>query len=244
MYSSSAAAGPPLLHGDLDLTIHEARGLPNMDVLSTLLRRLCLCPPAARMMAPRPSHSVPDGESAHHHRRRRRKRQPHGHRVLPTSDPYAAVVVPGPPAAMLARTYVFCNSEAPRWEARFLLPLAHRAARLDFHVRDVNPLGSDLIGTASLPVAAVPRDRAAAARTRRAHRPLRAELAGCRCLLAPPARAKLAGRRLPARAAAAPSGPAPPHVDLAGEAPSTFQISISNIPFFQFQHLVFTVPTF
>ena len=153
---------------------------------------------------------------------------------LPTSDLYAAVVVPGPPVAMLARTYVFCNSEAPRWEARFLLPLAHRAARLDFHVRDVNPLGSDLIGTASLPVAAVPRERAAAARTRRAHRPPRAELAGCRCLLAPPLRAKLASRRLPARAAAAPRGPAPPRVDLAGEAPSTFQISISNIPFFQF----------
>ena len=128
---------------------------------------------------------------------------------LPTSDPYAAVVVPGPPAAMLSRTYVFCNSEAPRWDARFLLPLAHRSARLDFHVRDVDPLGSDLIGTASLPVAAVPCERAAAARTRRAHRPPRVELAGCRCLLAPPPRAKLAGRRLPARAAAAPSGPAP-----------------------------------
>jgi hypothetical protein len=120
---------------------------------------------------------------------------------------------------MLARTYVFCNScnsEAPRWEACFLLPLAHRAARLDFHVRDVDPLGSDLIGTASLPVAAIPRERAAAARTRRAHRPQRVELAGCRCLLAPPPRAKLAGCRLPARAAAAPSGPAPPRAKLAG----------------------------
>ena len=106
---------------------------------------------------------------------------------LPTSDLYAAVVVPGPPAAMLARTYVFCNSEAPRWEARFLLPLTHRTARLDFHIRDVDPLGSDLIGTASLPVAAVPRERAAAARTRRAHRPPRAELAGCRCLSLPAA---------------------------------------------------------
>ena len=93
---------------------------------------------------------------------------------LPTSDLYAAVVVPGPPAAMLARTYIFCNSEAPRWEACFLLPLAHRAARLNFHVRDVDPLGSDLIGTASLPAAAVPCERAAAARTRRAHRPPRA----------------------------------------------------------------------
>ncbi|PVH65523.1 hypothetical protein PAHAL_1G015100 [Panicum hallii] len=158
MYSSSGAGGALLLHGDLDLTIHEARGLPNMDVLSTLLRRLCLCPPAAR-----PSRSAPDDESAHHHRhrhhhrlrRRRKPRQPHGHRVLPASDPYAAVVVPGAPAATLARTYVFRNSEAPRWEASFLLPLAHRAARLDLHVRDADPFGSDLIGTASLPAAAV-----------------------------------------------------------------------------------------
>ena len=151
---------------------------------------------------------------------------------------------------MLARTYVFCNSEAPRWEARFLLPLAHRAARLDFHIRDVDPLGSDLIGTASLPVAAVPRERAAAARTRRAHRPPRAELVGCRCLLAPPRRAKLAGRRLPARVAAAPSGPAPLRVDLAGEeggcSPEkrlqhfklvfpTFHSSNFNISYLQFQ---------
>ncbi|RLN09571.1 hypothetical protein C2845_PM11G12650 [Panicum miliaceum] len=137
MYSSSGAGGALLLHGDLDLTIHEARGLPNMDVHSTLLRRLCLCPPAARMAA-RPSRSAPDDESAHHHRirRRRKPRQPHGHRVLPTSDPHAAVV-------------------APRWEASFLLPLAHRAARLDFHVKDADPFGSDLIGTASLSAAAV-----------------------------------------------------------------------------------------
>ncbi|CAL5024394.1 unnamed protein product [Urochloa decumbens] len=172
MHSSGEAL---LLHGDLELTIHEARGLPNMDGLSTLLRRLCLCPPgmAARRGRP-PPRSLPDADddaesSAHHHhrshhehhlrRRRRRKRlpQPHGHRMVPASDAYAKVVAAGGPhdGTALARTFVFRNSESPTWEATFLLPLAHRAARLDFHVKDADPFGADLIGVASLPAAAL-----------------------------------------------------------------------------------------
>ncbi|CAN6236921.1 unnamed protein product [Urochloa humidicola] len=168
MHSSGAGGGEALLlHGDLELTIHEARRLPNMDGLSTFLRRLCLCPPATAT----PRRSLPDAdaaddESSHHHhhlhrrRRRRRKRQPqpHGRRVVPGSDAYAKVVVAGGgphDGAPLARTFVFRNSESPRWEASFLLPLAHRAARLDFHVKDADPFGADLIGVASLPAAAV-----------------------------------------------------------------------------------------
>jgi hypothetical protein len=97
-------SGELLLHGDLELTIHKARGLPNMDVLSTLLRRLCFCPAAS---PPSPKRSVPtpavDGDDRiHRHLRRRHKPQPHGHHILPTSDPYAAVVVPGPPDVTLA----------------------------------------------------------------------------------------------------------------------------------------------
>jgi phospholipase D1/2 len=170
MFSSGADDdGAALLHGDLDLTVHEARGLPNMDLLSTFFRRLCLCPPgmAARRRRGRPagasSRSMPDDETSHHHHHhhihglhRHHERQPHGHLLHATSDPYAAVVVPAGPhqeAVTLARTYVFRNSEAPKWEASFLLPLAHRAAGLEFHVKDADPFGSDLIGTASLPAA-------------------------------------------------------------------------------------------
>lgn len=170
-YGSSGAPAGLWLHGDLELTIHEARGLPNMDLLSTILRRLCLCPPLAGMTpTTRPrSLSDDDDDRAHphphphnHHLRGRLHRhhrhhepQPHGHLVLPTSDPYAKVVVSGPHKTTVARTYVFRNSEAPRWEASFLLPLAHAATGLEFHVKDADPFGSDLIGVASLSAAAV-----------------------------------------------------------------------------------------
>ncbi|XP_062217991.1 phospholipase D delta-like isoform X3 [Phragmites australis] len=150
--SGSGEQPPPvlLLHGDLDLTIHEARDLPNMDVLSTLLRCLCLHL-GVTTSRPRSSRSVSgdDDDSTHH--RHRHSRQPHGHRILPTSDPYATVVVPGPPDTTLARTHVVRNSESPDWSARVLLPLAHAASHLAFQVKDADPFGSDLIGTASLP---------------------------------------------------------------------------------------------
>ncbi|KAF8754445.1 hypothetical protein HU200_011458 [Digitaria exilis] len=161
--SSAGAAGAPLLlHGDLDLTIHETRGLPNMDLLSTFLRSLCLCPPALKKTTTLPSRSLPnnDDDASHHHHhrhRRRRKHQPHGHRMLPTSDAYVKVMATGGShhQSTLARTFVFRNSEAPKWEVTFLLHLAHHAARLEFHVKDADPFGSDLIGVASLPAAAV-----------------------------------------------------------------------------------------
>ncbi|KAL6848534.1 hypothetical protein ACP4OV_021828 [Aristida adscensionis] len=162
--SGSGGEQPParaeLLHGDLQLTIHAARGLPNMDVLSTLLRRLCLCPPSTPRRRRRPDRSVAgdddDSAAAHHHHdhlRHRHKHQPHGHRLLPTSDPYAAVVVPG--GTTLARTHVVRNSESPEWSARLLLHLAHRTPRLDLQVRDADPFGSELIGATALSAAAI-----------------------------------------------------------------------------------------
>jgi phospholipase D1/2 len=152
-----SGSGEQLLHGDLELTIHRARGLPNMDVLSTLLRRLCFCPAAS---PPSPKRSVPPpavddddrihSHHHHHHLRRRHKPQPRGHHILPTSDPYAAVVVPGPPDVTLARTHVVRNAEAPEWSARVVVPLAHFASHVLFQVKDADPFGSDLIGVASL----------------------------------------------------------------------------------------------
>ncbi|TVU33629.1 hypothetical protein EJB05_25455, partial [Eragrostis curvula] len=164
--SGFGGEAPPLLHGDLELTIHEARGLPNMDVLSTLLRRLCICPPTSsgrrRSTRSPASRDRDDDDSTHNHshhlhrhRRRRHKPQPHGHHILPTSDPYAAVVVPGPPDVTLARTHVVRNSEAPEWSTTVVVALAHFATHLLFQVKDADPFGSDLIGTAALPAADV-----------------------------------------------------------------------------------------
>ncbi|CAO2206498.1 unnamed protein product [Urochloa humidicola] len=129
-----------LLHGDLELKIHEARGLPNMDSCSSLLRCFCLRP---RPSSTSSSRSVPEGSGDTHHR---------SHRIRQTSDPYVVVVVPGEKAdATLARTHVVPNSEAPRWETAVLLPLAHPTSELAFKVKDADPLGAELIGTATIP---------------------------------------------------------------------------------------------
>ncbi|KAM3296329.1 hypothetical protein ACQJBY_038582 [Aegilops geniculata] len=141
-----------LLHGDLDLTIHEACGLPNMDVLSTILRRLCIRP---RRLPSRNIDADTDADSPLPRRRRRRHKPRGRHSIVPTSDPYAVVAVSGPdgPDTTLARTYVVRNSEAPDWSARIRIPLAHEASRLVLQVRDSDPFGSDLIGFATLPAA-------------------------------------------------------------------------------------------
>ncbi|CAL5006834.1 unnamed protein product [Urochloa decumbens] len=136
-----------LLHGDLDLKIHEARGLPNMDSCSSLLRCFCLRPRTgtpSTSSTSSTSRSVPEGSGDTHH----------SHRIRQTSDPYVVVVVPGEKAeATLARTHVVRNSEAPRWETIVLLPLAHLASGLAFKVKDADPFGAELIGTASIPAA-------------------------------------------------------------------------------------------
>ncbi|GJM90040.1 hypothetical protein PR202_ga06279 [Eleusine coracana subsp. coracana] len=159
--SSGGGGEQVLLHGELELTIHEARGLPNMDVLSTLLRRLCICPPSPSSSSSNKkkkkkkrsvSRDYDDSATTHHHlhhrHRHRHKPQPHGHHILPTSDPYAAVVVP--PDVTLARTHVVRNSEAPQWSTRVVVPLAHVASHVLFQVKDADPFGSDLIGVAYL----------------------------------------------------------------------------------------------
>ncbi|XP_040376263.1 phospholipase D delta-like [Oryza brachyantha] len=136
------SSGTRLLHGDLDLTIHEARGLPNMDFLSMLLRRVCL----RRPPAPSPTRGSVPGDEGYGDALRRR--HSHGHRLLPTSDPYATVVVAG---SALARTHVVRNSEEPKWSTRVLLHLAHEAAGVVFQVKDADPFGDDHIGAAFLP---------------------------------------------------------------------------------------------
>jgi phospholipase D1/2 len=53
--------------------------------------------------------------------------------------------------AVVARTAVIPNSQEPRWAEQFSVPLAHRAAVLEFQVKDNDTFGAQLIGTALVP---------------------------------------------------------------------------------------------
>ncbi|XP_020079646.1 phospholipase D delta-like [Ananas comosus] len=139
MASSDAAEDssekPLLLHGDLDLWILEARRLPNMDLFSERLRRcFSACRPPIRSSS-NPEHGHGGG---HHHMKGK----------IITSDPYVTVSVAG---AVVARTRVIPNSQDPEWGEHFVVPLAHRAAAVEFHVKDNDVFGAQLIGTASVP---------------------------------------------------------------------------------------------
>uniref|UniRef100_J3L920 phospholipase D n=1 Tax=Oryza brachyantha TaxID=4533 RepID=J3L920_ORYBR len=112
-----------------------------MDFLSMLLRRVCL----RRPPAPSPTRGSVPGDEGYGDALPRR--HSHGHRLLPTSDPYATVVVAG---SALARTHVVRNSEEPKWSTRVLLHLAHEAAGVVFQVKDADPFGDDHIGAAFL----------------------------------------------------------------------------------------------
>uniref|UniRef100_A0A0E0IN38 Phospholipase D n=1 Tax=Oryza nivara TaxID=4536 RepID=A0A0E0IN38_ORYNI len=126
-------AKPVLLHGDLDLWVVEARLLPNMDMFSEHVRRcFAACkPPTSCATARQPRHA------RGHHRRK-----------IITSDPYVTLSVAG---AVVARTRVIPNDQDPFWDERFAVPLAHYAAALEFHVKDNDTFGAQLIGTVTIP---------------------------------------------------------------------------------------------
>ncbi|KAI8549395.1 hypothetical protein RHMOL_Rhmol06G0021500 [Rhododendron molle] len=115
------------LHGDLDLKIMEARNLPNMDMLSERFRR---CFTAFDMTCGRPK------EGQHHHRK------------IITSDPYVNLCLAG---ATVARTRVIANSQDPKWDEQFHVPLAHPVSQVEFQVKDNDMFGADLIGVAAVP---------------------------------------------------------------------------------------------
>ncbi|KAG8057619.1 hypothetical protein GUJ93_ZPchr0002g25853 [Zizania palustris] len=130
-------AKPILLHGDLDLWILEARLLPNMDMLSEHVRRcFAACRPPTSCVTKQPRAVSRSGRQHHHHRK------------IITSDPYVTLSVAG---AVVARTRVIPNTQEPVWEEQFAVPLAHRAAALEFHVKDNDVFGAQLIGTATVP---------------------------------------------------------------------------------------------
>ncbi|CAL9189346.1 unnamed protein product [Musa hybrid cultivar] len=120
-----------LLHGDLVLTVIQARRLPNMDMFSERIRR-CFAPCATLCTK---SDSVAPRDQ-HHHRRK-----------IITSDPYVTASLAD---ATVARTRVISNSEDPVWNEQFKIPLAHRAPALVLHVKDDDVFGAQHIGTVSI----------------------------------------------------------------------------------------------
>ncbi|KAG8632274.1 phospholipase D delta-like isoform X1 [Manihot esculenta] len=128
MMAGESPASGMYLYGDLDLKIIEARRLPNMDVLTVRFRR-CF--------------ATCDGC-----RETKIKRQQHQGKIV-TSDPYVTVCLVG---ATVARTRVIPNTQNPFWNERFKIPLAHPASQVEFHVKNNDVFGADLIGVATVPV--------------------------------------------------------------------------------------------
>ncbi|KAH7513591.1 hypothetical protein JRO89_XSUnG0175200 [Xanthoceras sorbifolium] len=134
------------LHGDLDLKIVAARRLPNMDVVANHFRQCftvcdaCTKPQASK---PRSADSASDVEKDGSGDRKVRR-----HRKIITTDPYVTVVVP---QATVARTRVLKNSQSPRWNEHFVIPLAHPVVDLEFQVKDDDVFGAELIGVVKIP---------------------------------------------------------------------------------------------
>ncbi|XP_057986746.1 phospholipase D delta-like isoform X1 [Hevea brasiliensis] len=127
MMAETTPATGIYLYGDLDLKIIEARRLPNMDSLSERIRRCFVTFNKCRK---------PEDES------------PHQRKII-TSDPYVTVCLAG---ATVARTRVISNSQHPFWNEHFNIPVAHPASHVEFHVKDNDVFGADLIGVATVPV--------------------------------------------------------------------------------------------
>ncbi|QHO37124.1 Phospholipase D delta [Arachis hypogaea] len=125
----NAASEAVFLHGDLDLWILEAKALPNLD-LSTETMRKCITmgnscsPPFVKGL----------------------KTQSGRHKMI-TSDPYVSVCLSG---ATIAQTRIIPNCENPLWDEHFLIPVAHPAQKLEFHVKDNDVLGAELIGVVDI----------------------------------------------------------------------------------------------
>lgn len=119
-----------LLHGDLDIQIVEAKCLPNMDLMTERMRKCFTGYGACRTDC---------GNSDAH---------PDVRKII-TSDPYVSVCLSG---ATVAQTRVIANSENPKWDEHFYVQVAHSVSRLEFHVKDNDVFGAELIGVASIPV--------------------------------------------------------------------------------------------
>ncbi|CAL1385548.1 unnamed protein product [Linum trigynum] len=137
---ASTSKQPTFLHGELDVWIHEAKSLPNMDLASEHMRRCfnILGSPCSKGGHRRRKSSAASttASSAHHH-------------SMITSDPYVSVCLAG---ATIAQTRVIPNCENPLWDEHFCVPVAHPVLKVEFHVKDNDVLGAQLIGVVELPV--------------------------------------------------------------------------------------------
>ncbi|KAB2628385.1 phospholipase D delta-like [Pyrus ussuriensis x Pyrus communis] len=121
-----------ILHGELDLWIIEAKALPNMDLPSERMRR-CFT-----MFG---TCSTPFGN--------RPTKTASGKQAMITSDPYVSVCLAG---ATVAQTRIISNCENPSWEEHFCVPVAHPVVKVEFHVKDNDVLGAELIGVVEISV--------------------------------------------------------------------------------------------
>ncbi|KAJ4833057.1 hypothetical protein Tsubulata_001028 [Turnera subulata] len=128
--SNGSSKRGPILHGDLDIWVLEARSLPNMDLASEHMRK---CFSMFR--------SCPD-------LRGKRPMAHSGRHSMITSDPYVSICISG---ATVAQTRVIANCENPIWNEHFCVPVAHPAAKIEFHVKDNDMLGAELIGVVEIP---------------------------------------------------------------------------------------------
>ncbi|KAG4922912.1 hypothetical protein JHK82_051890 [Glycine max] len=115
-----------LLHGNLDIWVHEAKNLPNMDMFHKTL---------GDMFGKLPG-SVGNKIEGTMNKKI-------------TSDPYVSISVSN---AVIGRTYVISNSENPVWLQHFYVPVAYHAAEVHFLVKDSDIVGSQLIGIVAIPV--------------------------------------------------------------------------------------------
>ncbi|OEL28840.1 Phospholipase D beta 1 [Dichanthelium oligosanthes] len=111
-----------LLHGSLDIWVHDARNLPNKDMFSKRVSEL---------LGPRITSAVGSKMSS----------------ASMTSDPYVTVQVS---YATVARTYVIPNNENPVWSQNFVVPVGHEAAEVQFVVKDSDVFGAQIIGVVSI----------------------------------------------------------------------------------------------
>lgn len=115
-----------LLHGNLEIHIHEAKNLPNMDTFHKQMGEMF-------SMLPNKLSGKIEGHMSHN----------------VTSDPYVTVSIAG---AVIARTFVISNNENPIWMQHFNVPVAHFAAEVHFVVKDNDIVGSQIIGAVGIPV--------------------------------------------------------------------------------------------
>lgn len=130
-HSSERSLKFVLLYGTLDVWIHSAKNLPNMDAFSDSLRH-CLTVFTSCKKA------LPKFEE---------KMTRISHRKI-TSDPYVCVLLKG---ATVARTRVISNDQEPRWNEHFVIPVAHKVAEVELVVKDSDMLGAQYIGEMKIP---------------------------------------------------------------------------------------------